>query len=393
MIDSEGLIYWFRGYLHVRLKGRHLERLINRMVVSGFNIWNVEPVQRDELRLCMAAHDFFRLPPLLKETSSKARIERKVGFPFQWKRMGGHWGFYGGILLFVFLLYLGSSLIWTVEIEGVSKPEEEAIIREILADLGIKPGAFKRSLPPPDQVKRAILEELEEVAWAGFNLEGTKARLEVVMKTLPEPPAPVPSGNLVAKKKAVVRSMLIESGQPQVKLHQLVKPGDVLVSGEQGEGEDKSFSPVKGKVWGEVWYLSQITVPLEQKRTVLSGEKIQVYYLQVGPWKIKLWGFGSIPFQEFVRDEMKRDLSFRSFELPIAFIEERVWEAEQKKLKLKAEQAVQLAIQMAREKLLAQLDEKAEIVDENILKKELDSGKLYIKMHFSVIEEISQREN
>lgn len=391
MLGSDDIIRWLRGYLLVRLKGKKLEHLLNRMIASGFPIWDVEPLSSHEVRLCMEVKDFLRLSPLLKETSSKVRIERKMGLPFQRKRLAGQGGFYGGVILFIFLLYLGSSLIWTVEIEGVSKPEQEALVREILAELGIKPGAFKRNAPPPDQVKRTILEKVEEATWAGFQFEGTKARLEVVLKTLPDPPEPVPIGNLVAKKKAVIRSMLIESGRPQVKLHQLVKPGDILVSGEQGE--DKPLTPVKGKVWGEVWYISQITVPLEQKRTVLTGEQVHHYFLQLGPWKIKVWGFGPIPYQQFVRDQSRRDLNLYSLKLPVGVIEEKVLEAKEQKEKLKAEQAVQLGVRMAREKLLAQLDERAEIVDENILKKKLDNGKVYIKMHFSVIEEITQREN
>lgn len=59
--------------------------------------------------------------------------------------------------------------------------------------------------------------------------------------------------------------------------------------------------------------------------------------------------------------------------------------------RLDKKEAEALGLRLAREKMRAQLDDEAEIVDENILKKEYDSGKVYIKIHYSVIEEISKR--
>jgi similar to stage IV sporulation protein len=390
-MDHEALAHWFKGYVLLSIKGRHLERLLNRMMRQRFEVWNVVPLSAEEVQLCLAVADFFRLRLLLKETSCRVRILKKVGLPFALKQMGKNIGFYGGAVLFALLLYIGSSMIWTVDIEGITQPEQKEEVRAILADLGVAPFKFKQVAATPDEVKRAVMNQLEEATWVGFEYDGTAARLKVVLKALPESPKAVPYGNLVAKKKAVVRNFLVESGTAMVKPHQLVRPGDILVRGELSSGENNKRVPAKGEVWGEVWYIGEISVPLEQKRTVLTGLQQKNYYLQVGPFHIKIWGFKEPPFEEFSRSSEEHRLSIRSYTLPLAIIEENIMEADQVTQKLGKDQALDLGIRLAREKIMAQLEEGAEIVDENILKKEFDNGKVYIKIHYSVLEEITKR--
>lgn len=391
MVDHQALVYWLRGYVLIKIKGKYIERLLNRMMIERFDLWNVVPLSDREVEVCLTTTDFFKLRPLLKETSCQMQIIKKIGLPFTLRQLGQNKGYYAGALIFVILLYLGSNFIWTVEIEGLSSPEQKKEVQELLADLGIAPFKLKQKAAPPDEVKRAVLGQFEEATWAGFEYEGTTARLKVVLKSLPEQPEAVPFGNLVAAKKAVVRDLLVESGTPLVKPHQLVRPGEVLVLGEIGSGETSKQVPAKGKVWGEVWYMGQISIPMEQKRTVLTGEVMDNYYLRLGPFQFKIWGFGQEPFASFSRFTEEHPLSVWSYKLPIAIVKEKLMESYQVTERLDKKEAEALGLRLAREKMRAQLDDEAEIVDENILKKEYDSGKVYIKIHYSVIEEISKR--
>ncbi|GGK18592.1 sporulation protein YqfD [Caldalkalibacillus thermarum] len=389
MINNEELVYWWKGYVVITIRGKRLERLINRMMHQRLAAWDLTRESEDKAQVCITVPDLFQLRKSLKETGCRIRIVKKIGLPFILKKMRRQSGLYSGAILFLAMLYLLSSMIWSVEIEGISVPEREAQVRQTLADLGVKPGAFKFRVAEPSEIKRQVTQRLDNVTWVGFGYKGTTAYLEVVEKTLPEEPEPVYPRDLIAKKKAVIHDIFVESGTPMVKPNQYVKPGDLLVSGKIGSEEAPQLTAAKGKVWGEVWYVSEIRVPLKLEKAVLTGERKTRYYLHVGPYKLKVWGYGQIPFDHYVTRDDRYSLSIGSFTLPIAWTIEQVQAARQAEVTLDEAKALNMGLKLAREKMVAKLPEDAEIVEENILKKGIDSGKVYIKIHYSVIEEIS----
>ncbi|MDQ0339638.1 hypothetical protein J2S00_002426 [Caldalkalibacillus uzonensis] len=389
MVNNEEMVYWWQGYVLIIIKGKRLERLINRMMYQRLSAWDLVRLSEEEAQVCITVPDFFRLRTLLKETGCRIRIVKKAGLPFMLKRMRPQAGLYAGAVLFLAMLYLFSSMIWSVEIEGVSVPEQEAQLRATLADLGVKPWNFKFRVAEPSEIKRQVMERLDHVTWVGFGYKGTTAYLKVVEKTLPEVSEKVYPRDLVAKKKAVIHDLFVESGTPKVKPNQYVRPGDLLVSGKIGREDQPQQTAAKGKVWGEVWYVSEIRVPLKQQKAVLTGEQQGRYYLHVGPYKLKVWGFGKIPFDDYVIRDQTYSFSIGAYTLPVAWTIEEVHAARQTELTLEKKEATELGIKLARDKMAAKLPEDAQIVEENILKKSLDSGKVYIKIHYSVIEEIS----
>ena len=66
-------------------------------------------------------------------------------------------------------------LIWTVEIEGVSLPENEALFREELAKMGVKPGKFKFLVDDPQVIQRNMIEAIPDVTWVGFQFQGNQS--------------------------------------------------------------------------------------------------------------------------------------------------------------------------------------------------------------------------
>src|SRR5690606_35191365 len=118
----------------------------------------------------------------------------------------------------------------------------------------VKPGKFKFLVDDPLEIKSNMMEAIPEVTWVGFQFQGTKAILKVVEKTNPEMREKVSPRHLVAKKKAIIHDIFVEQGEPRVKPNQYVRPGELLVSGIIGSGENQQIVPAKGKVLGEVWY-------------------------------------------------------------------------------------------------------------------------------------------
>jgi similar to stage IV sporulation protein len=283
-------------------------------------------------------------------------------------------------------------MTWSVQVEGVKLPQDEHMIRTTLEDLGVEPWTFKRRAAESTTIRREIADRLPNVTWVGFEYRGTVANVKVVEKTLPDLPEPTSPRHLVASKKAVIHDIFVEEGQPLVKPNELVRAGDVLVSGIIGSENAPQIVSADGQVFGEVWYETNLTLPLDVERTVLTGERKDRYYLQVGPLSVPVWGIGDPEFDKYKIQDREYAFSIREWTFPLAFKKEELLASKQVIQNLTEEEELQLGSRLSRQKLLSTLDGEVEIEDENILKKRIEHGKVYIKTHYTVIEDITSEQ-
>ena len=73
---------WIRGFVTIRVKGESAERLVNRALASGLQLWSIRRTSGGELMCEVTVGDFFRLRPLLKETSCRMHVISRKGLPF-----------------------------------------------------------------------------------------------------------------------------------------------------------------------------------------------------------------------------------------------------------------------------------------------------------------------
>jgi similar to stage IV sporulation protein len=392
-MTNQELFHWWVGYVRIQIKGKRLERLINRMMNRRFEVWHIRRLNEEIAELSITVPDFFQLRGLLQETGCRAKVLKKAGWPFILKKMRRRAGFAFGLVAFGLLLYLLSSVIWSVEIEGVTLPETEQALRQELANLGVERGKLKFLADDYQAIQRQIMTVVPHTTWVGFQYEGTKAILRVVEKTLPEiEPAPG-ARHLVAKKKAVIYDLFVERGQPMVKPNQYVEPGDILVSGIIGTEDREQIVAATGKVWGEVWYEGNIEVPLVQQAKVMTGEQRTRYAVRLGDFSWRLWGFQKSTFRQYTVVEDEYTFSIRNWRFPLSWVVEKEYEVEEIKKERSTEEAVKLGVEIGRKNILGKLDPEAEIREENILRQHVENGKVYIKMHYSVIEEIASEQS
>jgi similar to stage IV sporulation protein len=386
------MIYWWEGYIIVKVRGNRIERLINRMMSHRLSAWDMVRTSEDEAQFSIVIGEFLLLRSLLKETGCRTKIIHKAGLPFLLRRMRRRTGLYGGAIAFALLLYVLSSIIWSVQIEGVQLPENQQLIRQQLAELGVKPGAFKFKAVDGITIKETLMDELPGVTWVGFKYTGTVAHLKVIEKTLPDIQKKTNLRHLVAKKKAIVHDFFVEKGQSMVKLNQYVKPGDILISGIIGTENKQEIVSATGQVFGEVWYESNISVPFKQKRAVLTGDEQKSYYVKVGSIAIKLWGFGKIEYEHYKVDENLYPLRWKNWVSPIAVLVKSFSATEKVEVTLSEHEAIEVGLEMGRTNLYQKLQPGAELKEENVLRKRIENGKVYIKMHYTVIEEITREQ-
>lgn len=385
-MQRDGL-QWLQGYIDVAVDGKHVERMLNQAVYSGLNLWNVRRSGDFEVRFCVSLTDFFKLKPILKATGCRMHVQSRMGVPFHMVNLRRRSGFVLGFLFFVVALYVLSSMIWNVEIQGV-KGETAREIRSYVESLGVQRGVFKFRLAEGETIRRAVLQEFPEAAWVGFKIKGTRAIVEIAENVLPEAEKLQSPRHLVAAKKAVVAEIFVEKGIPRVQPNQWVEEGDILVSGILGNEEDYETVVAEGNVKGEVWYKSDVTVPLEMTYAVFTGEKKKRISLLFGEKEWVIWGRGAIEFENY---ETRRDrylLHWRDREIALGWKKTTYWAYRTEKRELTESEAVDQGLAHAKNQLLERIDGDPRVKDQKILHQRVENGKVYIQIHFAVIEDI-----
>ncbi|MBE3554615.1 MAG: sporulation protein YqfD [Thermicanus sp.] len=385
---------WFLGYLILHLSGKYVERFINDVIRDGVELWDIRLLPNHFFQLRIGIHDFFRLKPHLRKTKTRIHGIRRIGFPFMLRKMLKRKGFLFGFFLFIVMMYMLTSVVWRVEVFGTERiPKDE--VYHYAEKIGIKPWTFKWKLSNLGGLEKQLKEGIPEAAWVGLRIEGVVVKITVVEKVKAEENLLVNPRHLVAKKSAVITDMLVEKGNPVVTRNQFVHKGELLVSGFLGssgeEGKQKAVS-AKGSVWGEVWYDSTITIPLTQEVPLYTGERKKSYFLVVGDLWIKVWGFGKETEKSYDIEESRHHLYFRSKKLPFG------WEVEEKRaykptlLKRTKEEAIRLGLQLARKDLLIKAGEGSKIKEEKVLQQWVEHDKVYLKVHYAVIENIVEEQ-
>lgn len=381
-------IKWFNGYLVIILKGKRIERLINLAIQKKMQIWNIARYDQERGKLAIRLEDFFELKPLLKETGCRVRIMSKHGLPFFFKKIKERYAFFAGFVLFITMLFLLSRVIWSIEVVGTEKISKQAVLMEA-KELGIEQGKFSFMLDDPDKIQDQLMKKIPEASWIGFQMRGTTAQIRVVEKVIPDPKKAVGPRHLVAKKAAVIANIFAEQGKPVVRPDDFVRKGDVLVSGFIGKEDAPLAVAAKGTVEGEVWYETEVAIPMTQKQVVYTGEKHRNLYIILGNYRLKIWGFGEYSFQEHETKEDQWLFHWRDWHWPLGWKIEDLLETEQKVNKINLYEAQELAKQNARQVILSKIDHGGYIKEEKVLHQRQENDKVYIKMHVISIEDIA----
>lgn len=382
-------VYFFLGYVTVKVTGKGLERLVNRLSRRGINIWNLKRIDQHSISFHLSLNKIHPFRRAIRKSDWSVYFIDKHGLPFIMKHLFKNGGFVAGLISFFLLMFLLSNMIWGIEIEGAEPKTEERIWKE-LDKLGVEIGSLQILTDSPDEIQRILTNNIPAITWVGVKVEGTIFKLQVVEKNQPKQEEVTGPQNLVAAKKAIIVKMYVQDGQPIVSINDYVRKGQKLVSGEIGTDKKWSYIASKGEIIGQTWYNVEVSVPLKKELSVMTGDEKNKYFLQFGTWNLQIWGFGKPDYKSYHEDKTIHPFKFLRWELPIRFKEIRINEVEKATHELTEIEAVQTGIEIAKKDLLSNLGEEAKIIKENILHKEVVNGKVKLKILFTVHEDIAK---
>jgi similar to stage IV sporulation protein len=378
-----------RGYVTVAIRGRELEAFLNRAVYSGFSIWEIRRTGTREAKAKMLVRDFFRIRPLLRETGCRVHVEERRGIPFFLGRLEKRKFFVAGLVGFFIGIYLLSSVIWQVKVEGNETIPTHEIL-EAAQTQGIKPYQWKFRLKSMDELARELHRQLPSVSWVGVERQGTRIVIRVVESANPDKKELLSPRHLVATKSAVITNVTSTKGKPIVEPNRYVRKGDVLISGIIGDDTNQQVVPAEGKVKGIVWYESRLEVPLTQRFKVYSGESYKRFYLIFGERALQVTGYGKPAYEASEVDESRKTLQWRQYALPFGWMTENIREARTEEQTVEAADARAAGLERAKAEILMNAGDEARFVSYNVLQEKTENGKVYMNVLFQVEEIITE---
>lgn len=349
------------GYLVLTVQGEWPERFINLALTRGIPFWDIVQVNDQLLLVKVYARDFRVLRYVARRARCRLRIQAKRGLPFLFWRLRGRQMLVGGAVVFCLILYFLSSFIWTVEVTGTRKISP-ALVREVAAKAGLRPGTPKFQIRS-QSVAQYLLQQLPGLAYAGIEVKGTRARIQIVEKVVPE--KSLGPSHLVAKKAGMIKDFLVLSGVPLVKEGDVVQEGQILVSGivttpppqenvEQfpGPPSEPRFVEARGIVRARVWYRCYGEAAREEVQVRKTGRVVKIVCIKLERKEIIIRGPRRIPYSLYhLKIQRRKFPRWRNITLPVEFVTIKAEEIKRIRVHRGYQEALKIAVQHAQAQL------------------------------------------
>ncbi|MBQ6143327.1 MAG: sporulation protein YqfD [Clostridia bacterium] len=380
---------WLFGYVSFELIGECPEKFINLTIKNEINIWDIKK-KGFVLKGKVLAEEYRSLRQLAKKSCCKVKIKSKKGFPFIKLKYKKRMGFFVGALFFLAVIYAFSFFIWSVNVGGNESIATEEILR-VASDLGVRPGALKKSIDVP-AVKSAAMSKLEDVAWISINISGSSVNISVKEKI--KKPEIAKSGepcNIIANSDGQIERMETFKGTPCVNVGDVVVKGQLLISGVmENLNAENYFLDADGKVFAKTRKIITEKAKINQTVTKDTGKIVTHLHLKVGNIDVPIFGYWECVNDNYRLETSENAINFFGFEIPLKMCKDYWYEQKNEEITLTNEEAY---LQIENNILKREKEEfkEATILDKKVNKAE-NNGELTEEVEYICTENIACKE-
>ena len=379
------------GYLRINVEGYFIERFINNCLNNGIFLWIIKRKKSTNLVCNISISEFKKIKEILKKNRCKVKILKKKGLPFFINKYKKRKIFLVFLLIIFTIIITLSNFIWNINIEGLEKIDKSELM-QVLNENGLYTGKSKIGLDTKEIINQIRLDR-DDIAWIGIELKGTNAVVKVVeADSKPEIINEEEYCNIVATKDGVITKIKAQNGTPLVKEGNLVRKGTVLVAGWfEGKYTGTRYVHANGEVQAKVWYTQTEKVYLKEQKKEETGEVENKYSVKINNFQINFNKTLS-KFEKYdTIEETKKLKLFSNFYLPIEMVKTTYKEYKDTEIEYTLEEAKNIGIERAKEKLDAQIENTNNITDEQINVKE-NNDFVEVEVIYEVEEDIGTKE-
>ena len=132
------LIKYILGYVHVRLEGFFVERVMNKVRKEKLFMWNIKRDKTTIIYLNIGIRDFKRLVKIARENKCSIKIINRNGFPFLINKYKKRKIFAITLIVLLITLIVLSNFIWNIDIQGTDKIKKDEIVSLLKENVKLK---------------------------------------------------------------------------------------------------------------------------------------------------------------------------------------------------------------------------------------------------------------
>ena len=232
-----------------------------------------------------------------------------------------------------------------------------------------------------------------DIAWIWVDIKGTRAFVEVKERT--EKPDIVPDGepcNIVADCDGIIENTVILKGKTVVSEGDIVKKGDLLVSGV----DDTNYTgPIMyhadGEVYAMTWHEESGVFPLTRTEKFKTGNSQSRFGVKIANWEVPVYPFSKIPFEQYDKNTEEKTLKlWGDLYLPASWKSYYIEEITENSVTMNEEEAFGFYTDELCKKMERQFSADVEIINKDA-NYELQGDKIYVKCSLQCREEIGQQ--
>lgn len=381
---------FFRGYVIIRIEGLTLEKFINYAISRGVYLWDIKRIDYTTLEAKVGLEGYKELRHIVKRSGCKVKIRTKIGYPFFMHKIKLRKAFSIGFFICIAIIMLSSSFVWEMDIVG-NKNLSKTEIEKLLNDLGLYPGTLKYSVDLAN-IENNMMIELEELAWIGIHIKGTRAIVEIVEKV--EPPEKVPLDipcDIIAAKRGIIEKVTAKNGDALVQRGDIVKEGELLLTGTIiREEADIRYVHALGEVLARTYYEEKDSISLVQINKIKTGNVYKRRIIKIGDNKIIL-NFSEIPYSDVIIEKKNKRLAlWRNIFIPVEIIIEEYYEVIKQKKFIDRGIAKQALQEKMMVKLISKIPEDVKVLNQDIEFNETENT-IGAKLVIEALEEIGKQ--
>lgn len=316
----------FKNSIQLEITSADITGTLDELSKAGITLWDVETCEPITALFKISVTDLMVVRSIIKHRGDSFTVKNRTGAFWVVIKLKKRFIFLLGLGIILFLTGWLPTKILFYEVNGCSEEMKYAII-----DLACNEGVYfgsDASAVKSNQLKNRIISQFPGVEWAGVTLRGCVAVIEVKQGSghSADNGRKNVVSHIVAATDGIVESVTAEKGVAYCVPGQLVRKGQILISGY----EDRGLSINATEAEGEIIAYTQRDITAVSPRNLhtridLKDRRLD-YSLLIGKKQINLYNNSGISDSSCVKMYSREYLSLPGgFQLPIALIKEECY--------------------------------------------------------------------
>ena len=316
------MINYIFGYVEMEL---HCIEAVSLLAQNNIRCSEIRK-DNEKIVINVPLYSLRKVRKLLNEHDFSFETIKMKGIPSLFINCRTKYGMLFGITIFLAMIIFSGKYIWSFQVSGNSYISDEEIIG-ILDDLGCGVGTKINDIDF-DKLHNRFLMECKDISWISVNMDGVIAKVEVLEVNRGKVDTEG-FANIVASESGQIERITLVKGKPQVEIGDVVKKGELLISGVESyrEGELTFYENADGAVFANVNRTIKAHVKKEKVVKNRTGNFMELKRLKIFNLNINLFGKGGNYYDEYdIITENRQIVLFGIVELPLWTVSEKIYE-------------------------------------------------------------------